>query len=199
MPELIDRIPTVATSPIAGAETERYLVYRAVVDLLNAAAADRGLLLILDDLHWADSASVGLLSHLLTTDPLERVVIVGTYRDTDVSADSELGGLLADAWAEPGVNRLCLAGLDRTEILELMENAAGASLGAAGHALGLALENETAGNPFLLGRDASELSAKPVPSTRPPTAPGRWAHRTTSVRSPCRTACTMWYAAASVG
>ena len=66
-------------------------------------------------------------------------------------ADSELGGLLADAWAEPGVERLRLGGLDHTEILQLMENAAGASLGAAGHALGLALENETAGNPFLLG------------------------------------------------
>ena len=150
VPELNERVPTVAASEVADADTARHLTFRSVVSFLGAAAADRGLVLILDDLHWADAASLDLLGHLLLTEPPEGVFVVGTYRNTDLASAADLGTLLADAWREPGIERLLLGGLQHADIVELIENASGKPLGSAGETLSTALAIETGGNPFLL-------------------------------------------------
>ncbi|MFB9839064.1 AAA family ATPase, partial [Actinoallomurus acaciae] len=64
----------------------RYRLYRAVRQLLSELAAESGLVLILDDVHWADDSSVELLDHLLRHPPYGPVLIAVAYRPAQASA-----------------------------------------------------------------------------------------------------------------
>ena len=65
-------------------------------DLLQLAAGDRPVVLVLDDLHWAAPSTIALLRHLLTADPGHCLCVLGTYRDTEVDRSTRFGGLVAD-------------------------------------------------------------------------------------------------------
>ena len=66
--------------------TRRYGLYRAVRQLLGELAAPRGLVLILDDVHWADEATIELLDHLVRHPPRGRVLVAVAYRPAQASA-----------------------------------------------------------------------------------------------------------------
>jgi DNA-binding SARP family transcriptional activator len=81
------------------------------LDALLVMLADGPLVLILDDLHWAGEAALGVLRRLLRS-PIEAALLVlATYRDTEVAPDHPLARLLADTRRDPNVTRLALAGL----------------------------------------------------------------------------------------
>src|SRR5262249_52334180 len=132
-------------------ETERYLLYAAVADLLEGASVRQPLLLILDDLHWADQQTLSLLRHVLTAAPSMQTMVVGTYRDSDLGPDNPLTALLADLHRDQGGERMELTGLEAADVLELMEAAAGQELEADGRELATEIARETAGNPFFAG------------------------------------------------
>jgi tetratricopeptide (TPR) repeat protein len=131
-------------------EAERYLLFGAVAGLLAEAAADRPLLIVVDDLHWADKTTLLLLRHLVAADEAGRILIVGTYRHSDLSPEHPLIPTLADLRREPGVERVALTGLGESDVVELMES--GAERPLRSDELGLArdLTRETNGNPFFL-------------------------------------------------
>ena len=82
VPALSKRMPDVVEVPTADPDTERLRLFSAVAGLLSSAAAEGGgLLVVLDDLHWADRASLQLLRHLANSDQLAKVMLLGTYRD----------------------------------------------------------------------------------------------------------------------
>jgi DNA-binding SARP family transcriptional activator len=113
VPELRRRAPQLPP-PVAGEpETERYRLFEAVVGLLSALSAAAPVLLVLDDLQWADRPTLLLLRHLArATDPA-RLLIIGTYRDTE----PERGGFsetLSDFRRERLVRRLEIGGLGGT-------------------------------------------------------------------------------------
>jgi len=66
--------------------TGRYRTYRGMRRLLEALADARGLVLILDDVHWADEASIELLDHLARHPPRGRVLVVIAYRPAQAPA-----------------------------------------------------------------------------------------------------------------
>ena len=146
-----ERVPDLPAPRQSDPETERYLLYAAVAGLLEGAGEQDPLLLILDDLHWADSPTLSLLRHILTAGSSMGVMAVGTYRDSDLSRDHPLTALLADLHREQGVERIKLTGLDSEEVLTLMEAAAGHELDEDGRALAGEIARETAGNPFFAG------------------------------------------------
>ena len=78
------------------------------------------------------------------------VLIVGTFRESDLSRDHPLTGALATLRRELGVERLELAGLEDVEIIDLLEGAAGHEMASDGVDLAHALRRETGGNPFFL-------------------------------------------------
>ena len=80
-------------------------------------AGPSGILLLLDDLHWADTQSLQLLRHLATAARPMRMVLVGTFRESEVGADSALANLLAGLHREANVTRLPLGGLGDTDVL----------------------------------------------------------------------------------
>jgi class 3 adenylate cyclase/tetratricopeptide (TPR) repeat protein len=133
------------------ADSARYALFEAVRAVLTAATELAPLVLVLDDLQWADAPSLGLLRHLITAaEPLPALVLA-TYRDSDVRPGSALSDLLLTLHREPGAQRISLSGLDDAELMSLMEAASGHDLDEDGLALRDALLSETNGNPFFVG------------------------------------------------
>ena len=80
------RVPGLATPAPADPDLERLRTLGAVAELLAAATAVAPVLLVLDDLHWADELSLQLLRHVLVATQPMRLLVVGTYRDTEAAA-----------------------------------------------------------------------------------------------------------------
>ena len=81
--------------------------------------------LVLDDLQWADKASLQLLRHVIAADQPMRLLVLGTYRDSELSRSHPLLETLAALHRQHGVARIELTGLDDTGVVSLMEAAAG--------------------------------------------------------------------------
>jgi class 3 adenylate cyclase/tetratricopeptide (TPR) repeat protein len=151
VPALRDRVPDLPPPRESDPETERYLLYAAVAGLLEGAGEGEPLLLILDDLHWADQPTLSLLRHIMTAGASMRVMVTGLYRDSDLSRDHPLTALLADLHRDQGGERMKLAGLESEDLLAMMEALAGQELDEDGRSLALEITRETAGNPFFAG------------------------------------------------
>jgi len=104
----------------------RFQLFHAITQLWQRAAEADGLLLILDNLHWADLTSLRLLAFLGADLGAHRLLLVGTYRHTEVSRQHGLGELLADLTRCAGYQRLQIAGLSREETEQLFCSASGA-------------------------------------------------------------------------
>ena len=133
------------------AETERLVLFEALVRVLELSAGDGSTLVILDDMHWSDAASVQALRHVVASSATLPVVLVCTYRDTDLARGDALTALLADFHRESRVSRRRLVGLDDQELIEYVSAAAGHELDENGVGLAHALRRETGGNPFFTG------------------------------------------------
>lgn len=105
-----------ALQEFRGSRVERHLVHRAVRALLEKVSGARGLVLALDDMHWADSAMVDLLSYLVRQPPRGRVVVLLAYRPRQV--DPRLTAALAAGPAP--VRRLELAPLNEEQTQTLL-------------------------------------------------------------------------------
>ncbi|KGH46912.1 hypothetical protein IN07_09600 [Modestobacter caceresii] len=135
----------VANDPAAPADpaTARFRRHRALADALVAASQRAPVLVVLDDLHWADEDTLALLGTLLPDLTGGRVLVVGTYRATDVSPGlTETLGRLARA--EP--LRLYLGGLTERQTAELVAGLTDRGLSDADVRL---VHARSAGNPFL--------------------------------------------------
>jgi class 3 adenylate cyclase/tetratricopeptide (TPR) repeat protein len=132
-------------------DTERLLLLEGTTELLALESQRAPLLIVLDDLHWADAASLQLLRHLIASPTPMNVTIACTYRDTDLGRGDALNNLLSDLHREGNVERVQLRGLDDTDIMELLAAAAGHDLDDEGVGLAHALRRETEGNPFFTG------------------------------------------------
>ncbi len=123
------------------AAAARTSAYGAVVDALEQATTERAALLVLDDLHWADPGTLQLLDFVASHLPGLAVLVVGTYRDTDVVPGSPLTLLGGSA------DRLALHGLDHAGVAVVL----GEHLGAEkGEELATEVIAMTGGNPFLV-------------------------------------------------
>ena len=158
VPALRARIPDLAPSRASDSDTERFLLFAAVLGLLAEVSRERPVVVVLDDLHWADAASLALLRHLVAADPATRVLVIATYRDNELSHADALVETLAALRRQPGVSRIDLAGLDDTGVVAFMEAAAGQTLDDAGVGLAHALYRETDGNPFFVSEVLRHLS-----------------------------------------
>jgi ATP/maltotriose-dependent transcriptional regulator MalT len=127
---------------------ERYRSHRAVCALLEHLAETRPLVLVLDDLHWADSASVELLSALLRRPPAAAVLTALALRPRQ--APERLAAVLERAHRDAMLNRIELGPLTPDEARALLCE----RIDAAG---AVALYEETGGNPFYLEQLARSL------------------------------------------
>jgi len=134
VPALASRIPDLPASKATDTDTERFLLFAAVVGLLGAASQHQPVVVVFDDLQWADKGSLLLLAHLASADPAMRVLVLGTYRDSELANASALVEALAALRRHEGVSRIdCRPG--RHRVVALMEAGAGHRLDAAGSGL----------------------------------------------------------------
>ena len=96
----------------------RHRLFIRVLDLLRAQAAESPLVLVLEDLHWADESSRELLAFLTVRLRQAPVLLAATLREEDL--DSSTRRWLAELERRPSVTRLRLAGLSDAEIAELV-------------------------------------------------------------------------------
>ena len=150
VPELAELVaglsPTLSSDP----ETERYRLFDAVGAWLAAASNEEPMVLVLDDLQWAAKPTLLLLRHVLRSPGPMRLLVVGTYRDTDVGRAHPLSDFLADVRRQHGFERLSLVGLDATDVVAFLKQAAGHELDAEGEQLAHVVWQETEGNPFFV-------------------------------------------------
>jgi len=153
-------------------ETERYLLFAAVVGLLAEVAASVPLCVVLDDLHWADVQSVALLKHLLRSVESGALQLIITYRDSDLGKEHPLSSALADLRGSEGLRRIALRGLGADDVAQIMTAVAGHELEPDGVALAGQVAEETGGNPFFVGEILRGLSESGTLSFDPDS--GRW-------------------------
>jgi class 3 adenylate cyclase len=158
VPTLASRIRELPPSKATDSDTERFLLFAAVVGLLGIMSQEQPVVLVFDDLQWADKGSLLLLCHLVAAEQSMRVLILGTYRDSELSQTHPLNDTLAALHRVSRVNRMDLAGLDDSGVAALLEAAAGQSLDAAGVTLAHAVYRETDGNPFFVSEVLRHLT-----------------------------------------
>jgi DNA-binding CsgD family transcriptional regulator len=100
----------------AAAPTDTRTWFETVQTFLTALATCRPLVLILEDLHWSDPASLDLLRHLARRLDRLPVLLAGTYRDDEITREHSLFQLLPLLVRETGAERIDLRRLDRADI-----------------------------------------------------------------------------------
>lgn len=128
-------------------ETRRYMMLDAVDALIASASAAAPILLVLDDLHWADRPTLHLLKHLITSQRAASLLVVGTYRDAEAPVGEPLAELLAELTRTSSPERIGIAGLDADDVARLLRFYAGADAPAA---LLRSVREVTDGNPFFV-------------------------------------------------
>jgi DNA-binding SARP family transcriptional activator/tetratricopeptide (TPR) repeat protein len=146
--DLVPGLPAASQpQPAPGEQRTMLWIFDAFITVIGAVATVAPVVLVLDDLHWADSSTLGLLRHVSRRNLDSGVLLLGAYRDTDIEAVHPLRDLLADLRAEPTCEQLTLSGLSVLEIEQLLvEVQERAGLGSAE-----ALRRRTGGNPLFLG------------------------------------------------
>lgn len=158
VPDLPKRVPGLPEPLRAEPETERYRLLDGVRQFLTAMSDFAPVLLVLDDLHWAVKPTLTLLRHIVRVGESTRLLVVGTYRDTDVARTHPLAEVLAELRGEPGVERLSLRGFDESEVVAYIEAAAGHALDAEDMAFARTVHAESEGNPFFVGEILRHLA-----------------------------------------
>jgi DNA-binding SARP family transcriptional activator len=143
LPELAE-LPAPPDRASDDRRTERLRLYRATAAVIAHAATDRDVLLVLDDLQWADSDTISVLRQLLGETFEHPIRFVVTYRAGEVGSGHPFARMLADLRREMPVTQIALAGLDQPAIAELLGSA------ISDPELVARLHEHTAGNPFFI-------------------------------------------------
>lgn len=133
--------------------TNPFQVYEAVAAAVAAASQPAGLVLVLDDLHRGDAASLGVLQVLASAMPTSRLLVVGTYRNAEVVSARPIAHVLPRLLRERSVSRISLSGLRLHDTATLVEQVTEQHLPEA---TVRAIHERTDGNPLYV-REVSEL------------------------------------------
>ncbi len=139
-------------------ERDPYELYESVAALLRDLASARPLVLVVDDLHWADRSSLALLAHLVTQGRVPGLGLVGTVRRPAGRSTVDLDRFVADLRRAGSTDVLDLPGIDASSVAELLDRC-GRPVDAA---VADAVHARTGGNPLFveaLSTQADDLTA----------------------------------------
>ena len=181
LPEIRHRFRDLAPLlPTPDPQQQRFRLFDAMAGFWKAAAATEPLLLIIDNLHWADASSLRMLEFIAPELADSHILLLATYRDTELGRQHPLSVTLGDLARYSHFHRFRLAGLNRQETATLIAQSGGAGLTPP---LLDGIYSQTEGNPLfiaettrlliqegVLGRRAEERAATPrvLPSIRIP-------------------------------
>jgi Bacterial transcriptional activator domain. len=146
-PGLALRVPTTPSPTESDDSAERFLAFEAAVDVLRRVAKARPLVMMLDDLQWAEPTALLLLRHLARGLADAPVLLVISSRDPDEHASHALRLAFADL-DRGETRRLDLVGFDANELDDLLEGAGSTESDHESGVVVAALQVQTAGNPL---------------------------------------------------
>jgi class 3 adenylate cyclase/tetratricopeptide (TPR) repeat protein len=128
-------------------DEERFRLLDSVSQFLIALSQRAPLVLVFDDLHWADRGTVGMLNHVAHFAGANPILLIAVYRDAEVGNTHPLSGAVAAMRRLTNTERIQLKGLDAGEVAVLLGTIANQD---APDALVMAIGAETGGNPFFI-------------------------------------------------
>lgn len=157
-PEIEVKLGVLAPSPSLPPGDERLRLFDNIARFLESLARDRGLLVFLDDLHWADRSTLVLLHYLFRHLRSTRLLVVVAYRDIELDSDQPLIDALAEWNRERLATQIPLQRLSRAETDELLVGLLDQEHRAP--AFAEAIYRETEGNPFFVQEVIKALRAQ---------------------------------------
>ncbi|KKL24130.1 hypothetical protein LCGC14_2418420, partial [marine sediment metagenome] len=145
--EVRERLPGLPTQPALEPEQARFRLFDSITTFLRNASNRQPIVLVLDDLHWADKPSLLLLQFLARELRGARLMVLATYRDVELRRGHPLSQTLAELSREGLSQRILLRGLTERDVARFIEITAGIS---PPEALVEAVYRETEGNPFFV-------------------------------------------------
>jgi class 3 adenylate cyclase/tetratricopeptide (TPR) repeat protein len=161
--EVAQLIPEIAEKldiePATGSDSEeaRFRLFDSVTGLMLAAARDRPIVIVLDDLHWADEPSLLLLRFAARELASSGLLLLGTYRDVELGRHHPLARVLGEISGIEGSGRIPLRGLSVAAVERYIEMTAGAP---SPPGLADSVQEQTDGNPFFVGEVVRLLASE---------------------------------------
>ena len=148
VPELHDLLPGLERPSTSHTpEAARFRLFRSVAQFLSRASEAAPMILILEDLHWADRPSLLLLEFIVQELAESPVLLIGTYRDVELNRRHPLGRTLAELNRQQHFFRMTLRGLEPAEVGQIIALASGREPSSG---LVDSLYMQTEGNPLFV-------------------------------------------------
>src|SRR3954471_5224421 len=169
MPEVRDQVPDLEPPRSLEPEQARFRFFDAVTTFLRNVAGKEPLVLVLDDLHWADAPTLRLLQFLARELSDTSILVVGTYRDVELGRRHPLSQALAHMSRQGLLARVVLRGLSEQEVGRFIQVTASIEPPPR---LVRAIHEETEGNPFFVSEIVNLLASEG--NLDDPTRLGEW-------------------------
>ncbi len=144
-----EQLPGLEAPPQLEPEQARFRLFDSITAFLRSASRRQPLMLVLDDLQWADHPSLLLLEFVARELAGARLLVVGTYRDVELSRQHPLSNTLGELTrsAEGGFQRVLLRGLGPDDVGRFIELASGVTPPTG---MVAAVHRQTEGNPLFV-------------------------------------------------
>ena len=149
--------PSAVESPAMAGEDTRFQLFYRTCEALREASSTTPLMIVLDDLHWADPSSLLLLRFAARELSGAHILLLCTYRDVALRRGHPLASLLAELARLPHFQRLLLRGLERRDVESYIEQSSGHEPPTG---LAEAIFEHTEGNPFFVGEIVRWLESR---------------------------------------
>jgi tetratricopeptide (TPR) repeat protein len=157
VPEIRERLPMLPPPIFLEPEQARFRLFDSITTFLKKAGQTRPIVLILDDLHWADKPSLLLLEFLARELRDARLLVVGCYRNIEVGRQHPLAQTLGELARHGLSNRILLAGLTQENVAHFIEMTTGCE---PSEKLVAAVHKDTEGNPFFVNEVVRLLASE---------------------------------------
>ena len=165
-----ESLPDLQPTPQLEPEQARFRLFDSITSFLKTASQRQPLVLVLDDLHWADQPSLMLLQFVARELGGARLLIIGTYRDIELSRQHPLAEALGELTRERLFQRVLLRGLTQEDVGRFIDMSSGNS---APRGLVEGVHTQTEGNPLFVTEVVRLLVQEGELGADPSTGPGR--------------------------
>ena len=180
VPDLKKRLPGVLATQPFDPEAERFLLLSATLRVIETMCQESPVFLALDDLQWADQASLIQLRHLITMGAALRVLVVASYRADETVHLGQSSGTIGEFRQHPKFTEISLGGFSRPEVASLLSMALTTSIDST-DVLSESLYVETDGNPLFVTEVVRQLVNSPTTLDERPVVGGAAAILPTSL------------------
>ena len=147
IPEVLAKLPDLEMPAALDPDQARFRLFDSFTTFFKSAAQTQPMMLVLEDLQWADKPSLLLLEFLVSQIADSRLLVLGTYRDAELTRDHPLSQTLAQLRRSPVFHSTVLGGIDSGDVGLFLRATSGSE---ASKELADAIYAHTEGNPFFM-------------------------------------------------